>query len=458
VTAPIRFTLPIKLHEKQLEVDNSTARFKVCKWGRRGGKTRYGAYWTVKNAISDAGLHWHVNKNLDLVRDEVWPHVLEMLPRECIVKVDETRLRIFLQTPGGPSRIFCKSADKEDALRGRGLKSLWVDEASFIRPTLWNNVLRATLADYRAPALITSSPRKGWFTSQWDKAKAGKMPGWEAFFATIYDNPYISREEIEEIRLATPEDVWMREYMAQEVDNSGVVYAEFDERSIFHPDEYPDISKYPCVVGADYGLEDPTGVVWAHVAPDGTVLWSHEHSRNGWDVSRHAEKILERSRGLNIDPLNWVLDVVNFRRDPSSGKSVAQKFAEYGINFQRSDKTNDEKFDTVKRFVRGNESAPFARVSMACPKLIDAFRTWEHGKHEPDILAAARYSLNHIVKRNLSPIAALLPRIDGYAYSTNRRAPVGPLAPGRVLLPRYARERGRPATRFSWDFEAGGMA
>ena len=73
--------------------------------------------------------------------------------------VDERLFKIRINTPNGKSVIACKSTDKEDNMRGRKLRSLSVDEASFMRPSTWNNILRPMLADYEAPAIIGSSPR-----------------------------------------------------------------------------------------------------------------------------------------------------------------------------------------------------------------------------------------------------------------------------------------------------------
>lgn len=449
--------LKIKLTPAQKKIDESRARFKIIKAGRRFGKTNYAAYWILRNALLRPGLHWYCAKTMSLARDEFWPRLLELIPEGAIATDKRGQPirndRDYRVTLINGSIIACVSADKEDNLRGRKIASLVVDEASFLRQTLWAYVLQATVADLKSPVLFISSPRRGWFTRQWQLANDKKLPDWAAFKFTIFDNPHIDPLEAERIKKSTPETVWLQEYMAEEQDHQGLVYTEFSEDSIFNADHsFSDYKSWPCVVGMDYGLSDDTAVVWLHVSPEGYVVVSKTHIRNGWDVSRHASVIHQNSKGLKIEFGNYVLDRSAFRMEATSRTSIADKFRENGITCVRSEKDVLVGMDIMKKFLRG-DGKPWIYFSTRCPDIIRTIQEWEYDQHEPDVLAALRYGLVHIVKKKMTAYA------DAVPLFTNKEGDLDmtpdAVAPNTRVLPGWGQKPKR--TQWSWDYEAGGL-
>ena len=157
----------------------------------------------------------------------------------------------------------------------------------------------------------------------------------------------------------------------------------------------------------DWGQHDSTGASWLHVLEGGRVLASREHIRNGWDVGRHADVIKMNSRGRDVKA--YCLDQSAFRKDPTSQISVADLFRKHGVSCQRSEKNLNGGIDIVKRFLRGDENGPWLIISSSCRETISALKDWEWNTHEPDILAAMRYGLTHIVKLRMTRLAEVVP-------------------------------------------------
>lgn len=452
----MRIKLPITLTPKQREVDESPARFKVVKAGRRAGKTKYGSYWTGKNALTLPGKHWYVCNGLDLIRDEMWPHLCELL-RDYIQYKDDRLFRMRVSNRVFESVINCKSAERGDAMRGRGLRSLNLDEASFVRPQLWDRVLRPTLADYKAPALISSSAKKGWFTRTFDYAAKAGDADWAAFLFTVYENPYIDRAEIETIRRSTPLDVWNEEYLAVESSHSGQVYAESSEKSIYDPDaRFQGAPGWPVVIGMDWGTMANASAIWVHVSPEGYLAVSREHVRNNWDVGRHASVIKGYCAGLSGSVREFVLDRSAFREE-STGISVADQYRKCGIYCQRSEKDVDGGVNLIKQFLRGDGEKPWLFVSTACPMLIAALQEWEHDAHEPDALVALRYAVTHLVRRSLTPLAHKFPDFMQARDMSPELAVEETIKHMRApyRLPVQEKRSGWTWGRDSWDYDAG---
>lgn len=438
-----RITLPIVLTPLQAKVDSNPARFKVLKWGRRTGKTWYEAYWLTRNAIKTKGKHWYVTKTLGLGREEFWPVLHNLIPRELIAKIDERSLSFKLTTGGV---ISIKSGEKEDNLRGRGLSSLVIDEAAFLKERLFDQILRPQLAESRGPALIASSPKKGWFTRLYNQADSQKDATWYASHATIYDNPRIGRDEIEIIKAKTPDSTWRQEYMAEELSNVGQVYEEFSGSNIYAPaTHFPGSLNYPTVVGIDYGHWDFTGAGWIGFSPEGYAVISRSHKQKNWDVQRHAAVINTVSAGFNITQGAYVLDRTAFRKEATSMTSISDLFSKEGIRCHPSEKDVTASVDIVKRFVRGDGIRPWLYVSSECPDVIEGFQEWEHDQHEPDLLAAIRYGLVWAVRKRLTRLGDAIPLPRLPTDFENQE----------VSLARGKTHGMTPPTRWAWDYASG---
>jgi predicted phage terminase large subunit-like protein len=121
----------------------------------------------------------------------------------------------FPQTGGS---IAVRSADTPHRLRGEGLDYLVMDEAAFIKPDVWHQVLRPTLTERKGSALFISTPMgmNNWFYELWEFAE-GKED-WERFQFATWDNPFIDREEVEKAKDEVGSIVFAQEYLAEFVE------------------------------------------------------------------------------------------------------------------------------------------------------------------------------------------------------------------------------------------------
>lgn len=423
----------------QKRIEESPARFKYVKAGRRFGKTKYASDWQIRQALTvPHEEHWYVAPSYRMAHEIAWRDYLDQIPQELMVRVNEREL--YIQLING-ARIAFKGSEEEDSLRGRRLGSLVMDEAALHKPNVYNQILRPMLADLLAPAMFISSPKRSWFSTAWEQANSGKYSDSAAFHFSIYDNPYISRDEIERIKAETPENVWRQEYLAEESEMDGQVYTEFKMESIFNPSTaFVGHSKLPCVLGLDWGHYDDTAAVWLHFLPNGHVVVSREHLKNNWDAAKHSDVIKVNSRGRDIKA--YVMDRTAFRKDGGSA-AIADQFREHlGVPIQRSEKDQNIGIDLMKRYLRG-DNGPWLHVSSGCKEVIKAFEGWEHGQHEPDALAALRYGLVHAVRLGLTNLAQTI----SSGMNTDF------LADPYELAQRLPMKRRSVTDRMSWDSE-----
>ena len=258
--------LPYAPFHYQSIIHNSKKRFKLIVAGRRAGKTKLAFYELLAHALGSSNrLGWWVATTYRDAKEIGWQFILDILPiiKPAIKNISYTDLRItFLNN----SQIYFKGSDNPDALRGRGLTFLVMDEAAFQQEDVWKKVLRPALSDREGKALLISSPNgRNWFYTQHEYAKRPDIKGWMVDHWPTSINPLISPSDIEDAMNELSEQDFKQEYLAEFVTKAGMVYSDFDEANIIESFEY-NFSEHDIYLGADFGYANPTSIIFAAVS------------------------------------------------------------------------------------------------------------------------------------------------------------------------------------------------
>lgn len=224
-------------HEGQWEIHRSSAQRRVVACGVRWGKTIAASMEGLAAAMEpkDRSIGWVVAPTYDLA-DKVFRELVVLVAehlRHRIITLKEGERRLVLRNmAGGISEIRGKSADNPISLLGEGLDWVIADEASRLKPSIWEGFLSQRLIDKRGWALLISTPRgKGWFYDAYRRGQ-GNDPDYESWNHPSWKNPYLNRELIEEERGRLPERVFQQEYGGQFIEGSGSVFRNIRECAI----------------------------------------------------------------------------------------------------------------------------------------------------------------------------------------------------------------------------------
>ena len=144
----------VELHPAQLEIFNSTKRFKIVSAGRRFGKSRLAAWLLLIKALqSESKDVFYVGPTFQQSKDIMWS-MLKELGADVIKDAYENTARLTLIND---RKIYLKGSDRPDTLRGVGLSYVVLDEYASMKPIEWEQILRPTLADVRGEALFILS-------------------------------------------------------------------------------------------------------------------------------------------------------------------------------------------------------------------------------------------------------------------------------------------------------------
>lgn len=225
------------LSEKQRELFESDARFRVGMMGRRTGKNEVSTAAEVDFATQpdayafgtdtpDGGLAWHIAPTYRQAYRHGYQKVLSKLP-EALVDEDNTR-----GSEWSPSKVTLSngfeieflSYGNPKGLQGEGVDLIVGDEWAYSDPKIWDKDLRPMLLDNGGGAILISKPLgENHFYDQYqlgaseDQIYGDGTPRrdeWYSVHGTGYDSPWISSEELDRLKETTPESIFRQEYLA----------------------------------------------------------------------------------------------------------------------------------------------------------------------------------------------------------------------------------------------------
>lgn len=129
-------------------------------------------------------------------------------------------------TTGSYVQFF--SAEAKDAIRGFQFNYLIIDEAAFISDDVYNEVIHATHLIKGKKVLMCSTPNSSsGFFHQYYTYGIEQKENYKSKKINIYDNPFVSQDEILNIKSSLPERVFRQEYLSEFLDADGSVFTNF---------------------------------------------------------------------------------------------------------------------------------------------------------------------------------------------------------------------------------------
>lgn len=212
-----------KLSEKQKEINDDPARFKVVVLGRRSGKTTYLCWKIIHYMLQGKSVGFWIPSYQYL--HPIWKELEYLIPPELISQGHKTNKYFELVTGG--SVQFHSVSNNPDAGRGRKYHLAIVDEASLIAQlkAIWNETIRATLVDFGGDAIFTGTPKsKNDFYQLY--LMETNSPEWKSFRSSTLCNPYLPEAERENISNLPKTPYNMQEYFAEFLESGGQVFGQ----------------------------------------------------------------------------------------------------------------------------------------------------------------------------------------------------------------------------------------
>lgn len=383
---------------------NEGATHIYLKCGRKAGKTSFLRHFLIEGCKREAVVPEQINPFIAPTRIQgkhlIWRAMKGWVDKEDLDgKPNMTELVMDFKS-GIRFQVF--GGDNEEAARGFSFGDGVVDEADFVKPGFFEEVIEPNFAVTRRPVILSSTPKNGWFTKMWKDAKDGRLGrGHVAFRFTIYNNPTVDRGWIERTRRAKSEDVWKQEYMADESAFTGLQYMEFENRHVVGHKDPPMEGKF--IRSLDWGFEHPSHCLWGH-------LWRSEETGR-WNIYFYREMSV---RGKSVpeivtpilvsDKRSFIMNVIDLsakRTEIGTGVSIVNEFRRHGYAGRLSQSDDAFNVNAAKVMLKSGD----IQISDRCPILIRQLRSVEWGQQKGDDAADAfKYACGMVYNRDFTNI------------------------------------------------------
>lgn len=296
-------TLDFQPHTGQEEIADATLdhRYVVVRAGRRFGKSALALNLVLREAISNPGRYWIVAPEYKQAKSIYWRDLVsKYIPKALIVRSNDNELvlEIMTQTEGKTSTIEFKGSDKEDSLRGAGLKGVILDEYAFQKEHVWVKIIQPMIIQSQGWAIFITTPNgvANHFKKFWDNAVAAEADGdqdWKTFHFTSYDNPTIPKDDLDKLKEKLVPEFFEQEYMAEFAKFVGLIYTGFDEK--IHVQDFEVDENWTFYRSIDFGAVDPNAVSFIGVDKSGVIHIFDELYINDIYTSELAELIKQKS-------------------------------------------------------------------------------------------------------------------------------------------------------------------
>lgn len=312
--------MDIFLHEKQSILDADDHRFQVVAAGRRFGKSFFAAYKLYAAACETEKLRsdgtwidltneivYYVSPTFKQGRENLWNVMMDIGNKAGIIANIRQQEGEIKLTNGRIIRF--KGADDPDSLRGVGLHYVVMDEYAFMKPSVWEYIIRPALGRAEGGALFIGTPDgKNHFYDMWKAAYEKTDPSsgkpttqWKAFQFKTEDNPHITEGELESLTDSLSEDARKQELEANFEASTGKIFSfeMFPVRRCPHQGDYViaiDLAGFTATEGKNKpkAVRDDHAITVAKIHPGG---WHVERIYHGkWDVRETCLRIIKAWR------------------------------------------------------------------------------------------------------------------------------------------------------------------
>lgn len=218
----MNISINYKPHKAQAQIhdacDDDDIRFITVITGRQFGKSKLIQIQSLKWALSGPKKIVMIVSPTDAQVSKIFDEMISPLIDSGIVSSkSESSGDMFIKFTNQSCIIF-RSSRSEDSLRGNTLDFLCIDEAAFIKESVYKKILLPMLTTRpNSKVLLCSTPKgKNYLYSEFNMK--GKM--YKAFRFTYKDNPLADRKLIEEFKVKMTDMEFRQEFMAEFVDSA----------------------------------------------------------------------------------------------------------------------------------------------------------------------------------------------------------------------------------------------
>jgi phage FluMu gp28-like protein len=191
------------------------------------------------------------------------------------------------------SKIYFRSSEREDSLRGNTFTYLFIDEASYQSEDAYRRAIEPTALVHGKKVVLFSTPRgRDWFYSMFQLGQNPEYPNYASVRMEQGDNPYIDQEEVRAAKKVLPDAIYRAEYEGEFLEGESQVFQNFNSNTFerFSP------PRGKCYIGVDLAQSGDYTVAVVMDA-SGAVVEVYRDNHKEWETM--SSNIIKLARKYN---------------------------------------------------------------------------------------------------------------------------------------------------------------
>ena len=178
------------------------------------------------------------------------------------------------------SKIYFRSSEREDGLRGYTFDYLFLDEASYQSEDAWKRAIQPTALVHGKKVVLFSTPRgRDWFYELFQMGQDTNSPMHSSVRMEQGDNPYIDKEEIAAAKRSLPDSIFRAEYLGEFLEGESQVFQNFNANCF---DKWPK-PQGKCYIGVDLAQTGDYTVATV-IDATGAVVEIYRDNHKEWET------------------------------------------------------------------------------------------------------------------------------------------------------------------------------
>tara|TARA_R100000951_G_scaffold94548_1_gene83314 strand:+ start:4572 stop:5798 length:1227 start_codon:yes stop_codon:yes gene_type:complete len=236
------------------------------------------------------------------------------------------------------SKIYFRSSEREDGLRGYTFNVLFLDEAAYQTEDAYRRAIEPTALVHGKKVVLFTTPRgRDWVYNMFQLGENPEYPNYANVRMEQGDNPYINQEEVLAAKRVLPDAIYRAEYLGEFLEGESQVFQNFNTNAV-HTWPKPEGK---CYIGVDLAQ---TGDYTVAVVIDatGAVVEIYRDNNKEWETMQtKIIQLAQKYRATVMIETNSIGSVVV--------ESIRKRYQDtHGFNT-----SNQSKRDIVESLIMG---------------------------------------------------------------------------------------------------------
>ena len=240
--------------------------------------------------------------------------------REYDCKINESELTIKLPND---AEIAIKGAEQENNLRGAGIQMAVLEEYSYIKPRVWEEIIYPMLTTTNGDAFFIGTPNG--YDHLYDAylRGQGKDKDWKSWQYTTVDGGYVPEEEIKKAKSMMDERAFKTEFLASFETTGNRAAYNFDRNT--HVKKASQLSRN-LFWGIDFNVDYMSAVLGCEYT-DGTIHYFDEIRQTNSNTEEMAKEMRKIAPNVSVFP-----DAAGSARSTTSNRSDHMILKEFSFH------------------------------------------------------------------------------------------------------------------------------